>query len=87
VRELRSEGFSLHLLASLKIRPDGQSTYAQLIFSHDDGTQTEVCLFRSHSGTVIYATHERSAGSIRHLTDTDQVAGDTREVVPGNLYA
>jgi len=86
VRELRSEGFALHLLASLKVRPEGQPTYAQLVIT-DDGMQTECYLFSAEDGTDVYAHFERSAGSIRHLTDTDQVDGDPRGVVPEGIYA
>jgi hypothetical protein len=86
VQELRSAGFGLHLLASLKVRPERQATYAQLVMTHDDGTQTEVYAFRGSGGTAVYAHHERSAGSIRHLTDTDQVNGDPRGVVPEGIY-
>jgi hypothetical protein len=86
VRELRSHGFGLHLLASLKVRPVGQASYAQLIVT-DDEMQTECYLFPAEGGTDVYAHFERSAGSIRHLTDTDQVDGDPREVVPEGLYA
>jgi len=86
VRELRSEGFGLHLLASLKVRPERQATFAHVVMTHGDGKQTECYVFRADDGTDIYAHLERSAGSIRHLTDTDQVDGDPREVVPEGLY-
>jgi hypothetical protein len=87
MRELRSEGFALHLLASLKVRPMSHPTYAQLVMTHDNGMQTECYLFSAEDGTDVYAHFERSAGSIRHLTDTDQVDGDPREVVPEGIYA
>lgn len=86
VRELRSEGFSLHLLASLKVRREGQPAYAQLVMTHNNNTQTECYIFRCGDGTDVYAHLERSAGSIRHLTDTNQVEGDPRGVVPEDIY-
>jgi len=86
VRELRSGTFTLHLLASLKSTKFG-TTYAQLVQTHDDGTQTEVYLVTFDGGTAVFAHHERSAGTIRHLTDTDQVDGDPRGVVPEDIYA
>jgi hypothetical protein len=82
VRDLRQRGFALHLLASAKARPDGPAV-AQLSYQHDDDTQTEVYLFRADDGgTAVYSHHETSAGTLRHLTDTDQTPGDPRGVVP-----
>jgi len=86
VRELRANGFTLHLLASLKVA-EGTPSYAQLSYQHDDGTQTECYLFRSGDGTSVYSHHERSAASIEHLTDTDQQDADPRGVVPEHIYA
>lgn len=81
IRELRTRGFTLHLLASLKV-VNGTPAVAQLSYQHDDDTQTEVYLLRADGGTQVFAHHETSAGSIRHLTSTDQDPGDPRGVVP-----
>jgi len=81
VRGLRDAGFSLHLLASLKVA-HGQPAAAQLVYQHDDGTQTEVYLIRANGAVRVYAHHETSAGTIRHLTSTNQQPGDPRGVVP-----
>jgi hypothetical protein len=86
-RMLRNAGFSLHLLASLKHRYGGQPAVAQLVVPHANGRQTECYLFHSRGGTAVYAHYERSAGSIRHVTSRETVAGDPQGVVPEAVYA
>lgn len=83
---LVAAGGSYHLVNSIKSRPDdeGGSEYsvAHVVFFHDDGTQTEVYLFRSDSGTDVYAHHETAVTDPDgHIMETQQVDGDPRGVV------
>lgn len=85
VFELRKAGGSLHLLNSLKRRPDTHGdplSAAHLVWTHDDGTQTEAYMFRNADGTTdLYAHHETSTDDpVGHLTD-EQRDGDPREVI------
>jgi len=82
---LRRHGGSLHLVASLKRRPatHGDSlSIAHVVWSHDDGTQTEAYLFTNDDGTTdVYAHHETGvADPDGHLSDP-QTDGDPRGVV------
>lgn len=85
--KLVASGGSPHLINSLKRRElpygRGQLTAAHVVWTHDDGTQTEAFLFQSaDGGTDVYAHHEDSVTSPReHLDGSDQVDGDPRGVV------
>lgn len=86
---LRDAGGSLHLLNSLKRRPDEHGdplTAAHVLWTHDDGTQTEAYLFKNaDESTDLYAHHETSIDDpLGHLTD-EQRDGDTRNTLPIEL--
>lgn len=75
---LRDGGGSWHLLCSIKRRPAADGSAAQteysalhLVWTHDDGTQTEAYAFRNADGSVdVYAHHETSVtGPGGHLSD------------------
>lgn len=85
VRACRKHGASLHLLNSLKRRPDVHGdpiTIAHCVWTHDDDTQTECYLFANDDGTTdVFAHHEPSTDTpLRHLTGK-QSNGDVRGVV------
>ena len=85
VATLRAGGGPLHLLNSLKRRPDTHGdplTIAHVMWTHDDGTQTEAYLWRNADGsTDVAAHHEESTDNpLRHLTGS-QSNGDVRGVV------
>jgi len=81
-------GGSPHLLSSVKRRPEttGEYSAAHVVWTHDDGTQTEAYLFRSAGGgTDVYAHRETSvADPDGHLTD-GQTNADPRGVVTAAL--
>jgi hypothetical protein len=83
---LRAAGGSLHLLNSIKRRPPGHGDVlsgAHLVWTHADGTQTEVYLFDNDgpNGVDVYAHHETSVTDPEgHLSD-GQTDGDPRNVV------
>jgi len=89
VRACRAAGASLHLVNSLKRRPaaNGQRdefSVAHLVWTHDDGRQTEAFLFPAAKGrgVDVYAHAEASvADPAEHLRETQQVDGDPRGVV------
>ena len=93
VRELRNAGASLHLLSSLKRRPedfaDGDMTGDPLSNAHvvwtvdDTGDQVEAYLFANDDGTVdVYAHTEASVDHpIAHLTG-EQRDGDRYGTLP-----
>lgn len=85
VGRLRAGVGSLHLISSIKRRPADHGdplTAAHVVWTHDDGSQTEAYLFRNDDGTTdAYAHHETSvADPDGHLTDP-QHDGDPRGVV------
>lgn len=89
VGRLRAGGGSLHLISSLKRRPADHGdplTAAHVVWTHDDGSQTEAYLFANDDGTTdAYAHHETSvADPDGHLTDP-QHDGDPRGVVTDAL--
>jgi hypothetical protein len=85
-RRLVAEGASPHLINSVKVRPtpDGTRQYSagHVVWTHRNGTQTEVYLFENPDGTTdVYAHHETGvANPDGHLTD-GQTDGDPRDVV------
>jgi len=88
--QFRAAGFSLHLLNSLKRRPAEHGdplTVAHLVYTHDDGMQTECYLFRNDDGTLdVYAHFEPGTDTpLEHLTGP-QSDGDVRGVV-GDVIA
>lgn len=87
VGSLRDAGASLHLLNSLKRRPDTHGdplTAAHVVWFVDGtGEQVEGYLFRNDDGSVdVYAHTETDvADPLGHLTDA-QTDGDAHGVVP-----
>lgn len=82
---LRAGGGSLHLINALKRRPATHGdpySAAHVVWTHDDGTQTEAYLFRNDDGTTdVYAHHETGVTDPDgHLTGP-QHDGDPRDVV------
>lgn len=87
VRALRNGGGTLHLINSIKKRPDTHGdplSAAHLVWSHADGQQSEVYLFSNADGsTDIYAHVETGVSDpLGHLTN-EQYDGDTRNVLDG----
>lgn len=85
VSALKRAGGSLHLISSLKRRPDDHGdplSIAHVVWTHVDGKQTECYLFRNDDGsTDSYAHVETSVDDpLGHLTD-EQLDGDTRGVL------
>ena len=85
VKRLRAGGGSLHLLSSLKRRPNvwgDPLSIAHVVWTHDDGHQTEAYLFRNSDNTTdVYVHFEWSVTKpVDHLT-TGQQNGDVRGVV------
>lgn len=80
-------GGSYHLVNSLKSRPEANGTgveysRAHVVFFHDDGTQTEIYLFRGSDGTDVYGHHETAVTDPdEHIQRTRQVDGDPRDVL------
>jgi hypothetical protein len=86
VSTLRKAGATLHLVCSLKRRPDGTLTYAHLIFEHGDD-QTEAYLFDNGDGTTDVYTHFEPGPEtpLEHLGGDEQEDGDPRGVVTAAL--
>jgi hypothetical protein len=85
-RAITGEGWSPHVLSSLKARSyaaEIQYSDIHAVYQHDDGTQTEMYTFTNPDGTHdIYAHHETSVVDPQgHLTDP-QRDGDPRDVIP-----
>jgi len=85
-RAITGEGWSPHVLSSLKARSyaaEIQYSDIHAVYQHGDGTQTEIYTFTNPDGTHdIYAHHETSVVDPQgHLTDPQQ-DGDPRDVVP-----
>jgi len=88
VRDLRAAGASLHLLNSIKRRPDTHGdplTAAHVVWTMDDGHQVEAYLFQNSDGsTDVYAHTEASTDDpIPHLTER-QEDGDKYGVLPAS---
>jgi len=89
VSRLRDAGASPHLINSLKRRPDTHGdplSAAHLVWTHENGMQTECYLFRNRDGsTDVYVHYETSVDDpLGHLTD-GQADGDVRGVVEAGL--
>lgn len=89
VGTLRNAGGTLHLISALKRRPATRGdplTRAHLVWTHDDGHQTEAYLFANDDGTTdVYAHVETGVTDpLGHLTDT-QTDGDARGIVADAL--
>jgi hypothetical protein len=85
VRDLRAAGASLHLLSSLKRRPDTHGdplSVAHVVWTIG-GEQVECYTFRNDDGTVdVYAHTEASVDNpLAHLSGT-QTDGDAHGVMP-----
>lgn len=86
--ELDCDGFSPHVINSLKQRPhpeyDGpQYSDAHLVKVHQDNTQTEIYLFGMGDKTDVYAHVERSITDPKgHLLNTNQRDGDVKNTLP-----
>jgi len=82
--DLQNAGGSLHLINSLKRRPEGNGdtlSIAHVVWTHPDGAQTEAYLFDNYGSTDVYAHVEPSPETpLAHLTG-EQLNGDTRGVV------
>lgn len=90
-KTLVRQGGSPHLISSVKRRetPDGSDlSAAHVVWTHDDGTQTEAYLFDNGDGsTDIYVHHETATSDVQgHLSDP-QTDGDPRGVVTKALAA
>jgi len=86
VQSLRAAGGTLHVLNSLKRRPDTHGdpyTAAHVVWYVGDGKQTECYLFANDDGTTdVYAHTETSTDDpLGHLTDR-QINGDKYGVLP-----
>lgn len=87
--QLTEAGGTLHLISSVKRRPEGHGptlSRAHVVWPHADGTQTEAYLFQNSDGTTdVYAHVETSPEDpVGHLTDR-QYNGDKRGVVRAAL--
>lgn len=88
VKDLQAAGASLHLLNSIKRRPDTNGdplTAAHVVWTMDDGHQVEAYLFQNSDGsTDIYAHTESSVNDpLAHLTER-QEDGDKYGVLPAS---
>lgn len=86
VRRLRESGGTLHLLCSIKRRPDTYGdplTTAHVIWTMPDGNQVEAYLFRNEDGTVDAFAHTEASTDdpMAHLTER-QRDGDRYGVLP-----
>jgi len=82
---LRDGGGSPHLINSIKVRPHNDGTQfsaAHLVWTHDDGSQTEAFLFDAPPGGVdVYAHHEPGVTNVDKHLSGEQTDGDPRGVV------
>jgi len=88
VAQLRRGGAELHLLSSIKRRPDDSYSTAHVRWTHEDGRQTEAYLFDAldEPGVDLYAHAETAVEDPQgHIEDTQQVDGDPRGVVTAAL--
>jgi hypothetical protein len=87
VKDLQAAGASLHLINSIKRRPDTHGdplTAAHVVWTiPGEGDQVEGYIFRNDDGTIdLYAHTEASTDNpLAHLTGT-QTDGDAHGVVP-----
>ena len=84
-RQLRDAGGSLHLISSVKRRPDTHGdplSRAHVVWTLHDGQQVEAYLFGNDNGTTDVYVHEETSvdDPVGHLTDP-QEDGDTRGIV------
>jgi len=84
-RQLMAGNGSLHLLSSIKRRPEDHGdplSRAHVVWTHADGRQTEAYLFANDDGTcdVYVHTEESVTDPVGHLTG-EQRDGDLRGVV------
>lgn len=88
--DLQAAGGSLHLINSLKRRPEGNGdtlSIAHVVWTHDDEAQTEAYLFQNaDNSTDVYAHVETSVGVPKEHLAGEQIDGDTRKVV-GNAIS
>lgn len=79
-RRLTDAGGSPHLVSSLKRRPNGMLSKWHFVWTHEDGTQTEVYVF---SDGALYCHHETAVSDVDgHLSDGIE-PGDPRGVLAG----
>jgi len=81
-------GGSPHLVNSIKRRPESVETRysaAHVVWTHDDGSQTEAYLFSSSDGTQVYAHHEPGVATVDEHLEGYQTDGDPRGVVTDAL--
>ena len=89
-RQLVAGGGAPHLVNSLKRRPETVETRysaAHVVWTHDDGSQTEAYLFPSSDGTQVYAHHEPGVATVDEHLEGYQTDGDPRGVVTDALDA
>ena len=89
-RQLVAGGGAPHLVNSLKRRPESVETRysaAHVVWTHDDGSQTEAYLFPSEDGTQVYAHHEPGVVTVDEHLEGYQTDGDPRGVVTDALDA
>lgn len=91
VRDLRDAGASLHLICSLKRRPDTHGdplTAAHLVWFVDGDDQVEAYLFRNADGSVDLYCHTEAEvdDPLAHLGGASQRDGDGYGVLP-DAYA
>jgi len=89
-KRLVAGGGSPHLINSVKVRPyNGGSQYsaAHVVWTHDDGSQTEAYLFQRGvpSAVEVYAHHEPSVVNVDDHLSGEQEDGDPRGVVRAAL--
>jgi len=84
-KRLTAAGGSLHLISSVKRRPDTHGdplSRAHVVWTLHDGQQVEAYLFSNDNGTTDVYVHEETSvdDPVGHLTDP-QEDGDTRGIV------
>ena len=88
-KHLVKSGGSPHLINSLKLRTingEKQFSPAQVVYSHTDGSQTEVYLFPADNGTHVYAHVEPGPQTPEKHLEGWQKDGDVRGVIPESLF-
>ena len=90
-KSMRQNGGSLHLLCSIKKRPDTHGdplTDAHVIWTMSDGQQVEAYIFQNNNGTCdVYCHTEASTDDpLAHLT-AGQQDGDRYGVLPADYSA
>jgi len=86
---LRNAGAIPHLICSLKKRATGkmsgkQYEYSDLhfVWTHTDGSQTEVYIFAHKDGLDVYAHNEAVIWEMKKHLEGEQIDGDPKDVVP-----